>query len=1277
MGSAHGVISGTSGAVTKIAPPASVNHPGVLDSLTTTYAFDEQQGVTLASALAVDIVTPGHYDATTSLVNASIPIGTTIDSHFFASARLPQTTGQLIGTLTFPSDILGVIVRRGKMNTSNVLGAPGTSYTTSTINNDFELSSTQDAVTLVNARTITLRANSPNGADIDQLRIITAHDGSPVSIAGGPYSGSEGDTLTLGGIATDPENDFLTTSWAFSVAGDPGVNCTTANTTTLAPTIKCNDDAVVTAALSVSDPYHPPVVSNATVTFSNKQPALSPLTAPATLVPQGTPVNVSATFTDAGTNDTHTASVDWGDTTSSAASITETNGSGGLSGSHVYSARGHYKITVTLVDDNGGISTRDIEVDVNGAPTGDAGGPYSGTEGTATGLVGSAVDPDGDPLTTTWTFTPTGIDPGTQCSSTGAATLAPTVTCDDDAVVNAQLSVSDGTNPPVISATTVMVNNVAPVLGMVTGPTGPTATGANVNVSAPFSDVGTHDTHTATIDWGDLTSSSGSISELGGSGTVSGVHAYATAGIYTVTVTLTDDNGGVDTATIEVLINTPPTVDAGGPYVGFEGSQLSLQGTANDIDGDALTYAWTFTYTGDPGTQCTATGTNTLAPDFSCDDDAVITTTLKVSDGVNAAVTSTTTVTVGNVNPSFTTIVPSDPLIPTGSTFSVSAAFGDPGTNDTHTATINWGDTSSSAGTVTESNGVGTVTGSHVYAASGLYTVTVTVLDDNGGTATAVTSVLVNSAPVAVTAGGPYTGVEGAPLTLGGGATDSDGDTLTISWTRTIVTADPGTACSFTGTTTLSPVLTCDDDALVNVTITVSDGVNAPVSASAPVNVLNANPVVATPTLTPSSAPVSTPIVANASFTDPGTNDTHTATINWGDSTTTTGTVTESSGSGSVSGSHAYSSPGTYTVTVTVNDKDGGIASASAQVTVGAPPTGSAGGPYSGVEGSPVTLAGSVSNPNGGPVGTNWAITWTGDAGTVCSLAGSTSLTPDVTCNDDAVVTATLSVSDGVSPAHTSNAVVTIGNAAPAITAVTVPVSPAPINTAIALQASFNDAGQNDTHTASIAWGDASTSAGTVSEANGAGTVTGSHAYAAAGTYTVSVTVTDDDTGAVTATATSYVVVYDPSAGFVTGGGWISSPAGAYTPDNPNDPAYAGHANFGFVSKYPPGSTTPIGNTQFNLMSADLKFHATGMSWLVVTNSGTKAYFLGTGKVNNVSGYSFLVSVLDNGTSGSDTFRIKVWNTTTGAVVYDNQPGAADADSATQTISGGSIVVHA
>ena len=49
-----------------------------------------------------------------------------------------------------------------------------------------------------------------------------------------------------------------------------------------------------------------------------------------------------------------------------------------------------------------------------------------------------------------------------------------------------------------------------------------------------------------------------------------------------------------------------------------------------------------------------------------------------------------------------------------------------------------------------------------------------------------------------------------------------------------------------------------------------------------------------------------------------------------------------------------------------------------------------------------------------------------------------------------------------------------------------------------------------------------------------------------------------------------YLVVYDPEGGFVTGGGWIYSPEGAYT----LDPSLSGKASGGIIHLINSGSTT-------------------------------------------------------------------------------------------------------
>jgi len=152
-----------------------------------------------------------------------------------------------------------------------------------------------------------------------------------------------------------------------------------------------------------------------------------------------------------------------------------------------------------------------------------------------------------------------------------------------------------------------------------------------------------------------------------------------------------------------------------------------------------------------------------------------------------------------------------------------------------------------------------------------------------------------------------------------------------------------------------------------------------------------------------------------------------------------------------------------------------------------------------------------------------------------------------------------------------------------------------------------------------------------------------------------------------------FVAVFDPNGGFVTGGGWIDSPAGAYR----TDPTMVGRATLAFVSKYSPGSKIPTGQTEFQFNVANFTFKSNVYEWLVV--SGARAQYKGTGTINGAGNFGFLLTAIDgqvNGGGGVDKFRIKIWDVATGAVVYDNQPGAADTADPTTTIAGGSIVIH-
>jgi hypothetical protein len=250
---------------------------------------------------------------------------------------------------------------------------------------------------------------------------------------------------------------------------------------------------------------------------------------------------------------------------------------------------------------------------------------------------------------------------------------------------------------------------------------------------------------------------------------------------------------------------------------------------------------------------------------------------------------------------------------------------------------------------------------------------------------------------------------------------------------------------------------------------------------------------------------------------------------------------------------------------------------------------------------------------------------------------------------------------------------VTVNDAqAPLVGTISAPVSPLAVQSQVSASANFTD--NCGPHTAVWDWGDGTTSAGTITEANGSGSVAGIHVYTAAGVYTLTLTVTDE-AGNQGQQSFEFVVIYDPNAGFVTGGGWINSPGGAYTP-NPN---LSGKATFGFVSKYQKGASVPTGQTEFQFQMASFDFHSTDYQWLVI--SGAKAQYKGHGTINGVSGYSFMLTATDgeiNGGGGVDKFRIHITNTASGGTVYDNVPGGADDinNANPQAIAGGDIVIH-
>lgn len=332
------------------------------------------------------------------------------------------------------------------------------------------------------------------------------------------------------------------------------------------------------------------------------------------------------------------------------------------------------------------------------------------------------------------------------------------------------------------------------------------------------------------------------------------------------------------------------------------------------------------------------------------------------------------------------------------------------------------------------------------------------------------------------------------------------------------------------------------------------------------------------------------------------------------------------------------------------------------------PPTVTAEGPYQVEEGGVVELTAVGYDPEGGLLIYAWDL----DADGFFESVGQTVNFSAAALDGPSTHAVSVQVADEGGLTATDEAEIIVLNVAPVIGEIVTTSGPVMVGTEVSASADFSDSGLLDTHFAEWRWGDGTVSEGAVSVSAGEGYVDGLHTYIYPGVYTLTLTVTDDD-GDYDTVEYAYVVVYDPEGGFVTGGGWFNSPLGAYT----LNPLASGKANFGFNSKYLPGAQVPTGNTEFRFKSANLDFHSTSYEWLVV--AGAQGKYKGIGNLNGDSNYGFMLSARDSAVSGGgqyDAFRIKIWEISTGQIIYDNQLGDSDDADVTTQIGGGNVVIH-
>jgi PKD domain/NHL repeat len=172
-----------------------------------------------------------------------------------------------------------------------------------------------------------------------------------------------------------------------------------------------------------------------------------------------------------------------------------------------------------------------------------------------------------------------------------------------------------------------------------------------------------------------------------------------------------------------------------------------------------------------------------------------------------------------------------------------------------------------------------------------------------------------NGAPAVSSGGRDAAGVEGGALSSSGSFSDPDSDALTL-------TADNAEGAFVdNGDGSWSWALTpTDDRAATSVTVTASDGNGHTVTDTFVYSALNAKPVLAKLALSTGGA-AHCKLTVRTSFTDAGSADTHSGSVDWGDVSPPSAFTTSP-----VSETHSYAVAGRYPLTVVVADDDAGSA---------------------------------------------------------------------------------------------------------------------------------------------------------------------------------------------------------------------------------------------------------------------------------------------------------------------------------------------------------------
>jgi dienelactone hydrolase len=602
----------------------------------------------------------------------------------------------------------------------------------------------------------------------------------------------------------------------------------------------------------------------------------------------------------------------------------------------------------------------------NTIPISNAGSDKSVTLPGSVTLSGSGTDSDGSIASYKWTQF-TGPSVATLTNTTSATLTASNLSVGtytfglqvkdnggqtDTDYVKVTVISGTGNTPPIASAGADKVINLP-------------ATSTTLSGSATDSD--------GTIVSYSWTKYSGGAATLSGASTATLSLSGLAAGTYVFRLTATDNSGATHYDDVTVIVNNPPSANAGADRViTLPTNSITITGSGTDTDGTIASYTWSKVSGG--AATLGSTSSSTLSVSGLVAGTYVF--RLNVKDNLGGSDSNDMTLTVNaNVAPVASAGADKVITLPVNSITLTGSATDADGT----IASYLWTKTSGGNATLT---GTTTIALSASALVAGSYTFRLTVTDNNGATHYDEVKVTVNVAPV-VNAGVDMSIVLPTnSLSLQGTATDTDGTIASYAWTKIA-----GGTATLSGASTSLLSLSSLVEGTYTFRLTAIDNYGATVSDEVVVNVLsavqgkpvNAPPVAYAGTDKVITFPDNTVSLTGSATDSDGTISTYAWTkVSGGAATMTNANTNKVSLSGLVAGAYIFR--------LTVTDNAGGTHYDDASVIVNVPPAANAGADQiMKLPAGTGTLTGSASDTDG----TIASYAWSQVSGGTATLSGS------------------------------------------------------------------------------------------------------------------------------------------------------------------------------------------------------------------------------------------------------------------------------------------------